>query len=230
MRYSAVAFDLDGTLYPSSALYRRAWPIVVANARRFAAFSAVRLVLRVRARGEEYRRAIAAVGGVSPGAVFRKYQAALTAERLGEDPASIQAFLDARFYRAVDEVFANLKPYRGAVRALKALREGGLRLALLSDFPPKRKLELLGLESFFEVVLCSEDTGFLKPSREPFDFLASALETPASEILYVGNSRAYDIAGAKAAGMGAALRGRSAGSAADLRFVVWGALVDFALA
>jgi len=229
MRYSAVAFDLDGTLYPSCSLYRHAWPIILPGARRFGAFGAVRRSLRERAESADYRRAMTASGDASARTAFRKYQAELTAERLGEDPAEIEAFLDARYYRGVDEVFARIEPYRGLVETLTALREGGLRLALLSDFPPRRKLELLGLSGYFEAALCSEDSGFLKPAAEPFAALASALGLPADRILYVGNSRAYDVAGAKAAGMGAALRGRSASVDADLRFTDWRALADFAL-
>ncbi|MDP3178964.1 MAG: HAD family hydrolase [Spirochaetaceae bacterium] len=229
MRYSAVAFDLDGTLYPPFALYRQAWPIILASARRFIAFSAVRHELRERAKSDDYRRAMTASGDASARTAFLKYQAKMTAERLGEGPAAIEAFLEARYYRGVDEVFARLEPYRGMAQTLTALREGGLRLALLSDFPPRRKLELLGLSGYFEAALCSEDTGFLKPAAEPFAALAAALGLPADRILYVGNSRAYDIAGAKAAGMGAALRGRATSPDADLRFADWRVLKDFAL-
>jgi putative hydrolase of the HAD superfamily len=78
-------------------------------------------------------------------------------------------------------------------------------LGLLSDFPPGRKLELLGLGSSFDTVLSTEQTGFLKPHGEPFRRFSEALGIPPQEILYVGNSPHLDAGGALAAGMGAAL-------------------------
>jgi putative hydrolase of the HAD superfamily len=76
---------------------------------------------------------------------------------------------------------------------------------VLSDFPPERKIELLGLGASFDVVLSTEQTGFLKPHGEPFRRFSEALGIPPEEILYVGNSPRLDAAGALAAGLGAAL-------------------------
>ena len=88
----------------------------------------------------------------------------------------------------------------------------------------------LGAEGRFELALCSEDSGLLKPEPEPFRMLAGALGLGVSEILYVGNSRACDLAGARAAGMAVAMVSRSPLAGAELSFFDWAELTAFALA
>jgi putative hydrolase of the HAD superfamily len=71
----------------------------------------------------------------------------------------------------------------------------------MSDFPPEKKLEYIGLSGLWDVVLCTERCGMLKPHLLPFTELAAAMSLPPEKILYVGNSRAFDVAGAHGAGM-----------------------------
>lgn len=224
MRFDAIAFDLDGTLYPNSSLYLAAFPRMARKARLFLAFNEARHELR--ARGAILpRRADASTDGPS----FRAAEAALVARSLGIAEAAAAAIIERDFYDELQELFAKVKPYRGLKTALAELAGAGLRLALLSDLPPKRKLELMGLSGLFEVELCSEDSGFLKPATEPFAMLASSLGLPPERILYVGNSSRIDVIGAKAAGMSAALISLRKAQAADLSFCDWRKLVAFAL-
>jgi putative hydrolase of the HAD superfamily len=224
MRFDAIAFDLDGTLYPNPRLYLAAFPGMARKARRFLAFNAARHALRKRG-AELPRGADAPADGPS----FRAAEAALVAERLGIEADSAAALVDREFYDELEGLFARVRPYRGLKSALNELARAGLRLALLSDLPPKRKLALMGLSGFFEVELCSEDTGFLKPAAEPFAMLASSMGLPPERILYVGNSSRIDVRGAKAAGMSAALISLRASPEADLSFYDWRKLVAFAL-
>jgi putative hydrolase of the HAD superfamily len=225
MRFDALAFDLDGTLYSAFGLYARALPSMLGKARRFSVFSAARHKMRALGFDEAYRRS-----PPKDREEFRGRQTGLVASALGMGRTEAAALIEREFYRDIEELFAMVRPYRGLVAALDALERGGLRLALLSDLPPERKLELLGLGGRFEPALCSEDSGFLKPSPEPFAMLAGRLALPPSRILYVGNSPAIDLRGAKAAGMSAALVSRRRVRGADLSFFDWGKLVDFALA
>lgn len=225
MRFDAVAFDLDGTLYPSASLYLAALPRMLGKARLLSAFNASRRRMRELGADEAYRR--------SPPKgweEFRAREAAVVAERMGIGPAEARELMERYFYRDIEELFSGIKPFRGLSAALDALSAAGLRLALLSDLPPARKLELMGLGGRFEVALCSEDSGFLKPAPEPFAMLASALGLAKPRILYVGNSPRIDLAGAKAAGMSAAIVSRRKVAGADLSFYDWRSLVDFALA
>ncbi|MDR2181311.1 MAG: HAD family hydrolase [Treponema sp.] len=191
----AVAFDLDGTLYPNYRFYARLFPLILRHPRFFRAFALVR-------RRLHEADADAPAGGTN-GTNFYRRQAALMSELLGVrvDEQS----MERRVYRPWENCFARVRLFPFVAETAAALKGAGLKLGLLSDFPPERKLILLGLEGVFDTVLCTEITGRLKPNRLPFDTLARAMAVEAESILYVGNSPRFDVAGAKAAGMRAAL-------------------------
>ena len=224
MRFDAVAFDLDGTLYPTHRLYALAWTRMLPRARALMAFSAARMRMRALGSDPAHRRAPSA-----DGVAFRALQADHVARRLGMGAAEAAAMIDRDFYRGPEGLFSRVRPFSGLVPALDALAASGLRIALLSDLPPLRKLGLMGLAGRFEPALCSEDSGFLKPAVEPFAMLASRMGLPPGRILYVGNNPWIDAAGAKAAGMASAIVTRRRVADADLSFSDWRELVAFAL-
>ncbi|MCX7024604.1 MAG: HAD family hydrolase [Spirochaetes bacterium] len=164
------------------------------------------------------------VGGIAD---FRRFQASLVARRLGIDEDDAASLVERVIYRDFIEVFSGVKPFAGVAGALASFRSMGIKLGAMSDLPAMRKLELLDLAGCFDLAFTSEETGFLKPSPEPFVELASRLGERPENILYVGNSEAYDVAGARAAGMRTALVSRLRGrtSAADLVFFDYGDLV-----
>jgi putative hydrolase of the HAD superfamily len=228
MRFDAVAFDLDGTLYPSYRLYARAFPRMLGEARIFEAFNETRSRLRALGAEGALRREFGS-SGAAAGDAFRVMEAELMAKRLGIGVAEAAMMIDRDFYRGVEELFSRIRPFRGIKSTLDAIAGSGLRIALLSDLPPARKLELLGLSGSFEFALCSEDIGFLKPAKEPFAELASRLGLEPERILYVGNSPSIDVAGAKAAGMSAAIVSFRRVAGADLSFFDWRRLTEFAV-
>ena len=75
----------------------------------------------------------------------------------------------------------------------------------MSDFPPTQKNDVWGIAELCDAVVSSEAAGTLKPHIKPFAELAEKLQVLPAEILYVGNSLRYDVAGAKRAGMKTAL-------------------------
>jgi putative hydrolase of the HAD superfamily len=224
MRFDAVAFDLDGTLYPAHRLYARAFPRMLGKARNLEAFNATRRRLHALGSKASYR-----AEPPSDGEAFREREAQLFAERLGIGASEAAAIIERDFYSGIEELFSEIRPFAGMRAALDSIAGSGLRIALLSDLPPARKLELLGLSGRFEAVLCSEDSGFLKPAREPFAMLAARRSLEPSRILYVGNSPWIDVRGAKGAGMSAAIVSRRKVPEADLSFYNWRKLVEFAL-
>ena len=90
---------------------------------------------------------------------------------------------------------------------LAALRERGLKLAVVSNFdsrlPPL--LDALGLAPHFDAVVCSSAAGAAKPDRAIFVHALGALGVEASQALHVGDSRVADYHGARAAGIEALL-------------------------
>jgi putative hydrolase of the HAD superfamily len=249
----AVAFDLDGTLYPNYRLNRLLFPFILKEWRFLLALGRART--RIRAMQEEFaalrktppgtgtteaamaeagtaKTGRTETGTVEPscggmmegrlprtGAEFYDVQAALMAEMLGSgDVPRIREKMETLVYRGWEPFFKKIRPFPHVKETLGALKKAGLPLALLSDFPPERKLENMGLGGFWDLVLCTEEMGRLKPDSLPFELLARELKIPAGRILYVGNSIAYDVRGAKRAGMRAALTSRRFSPEADFCF------------
>ena len=136
---------------------------------------------------------------------FYERQAQLVAEQLKARKEEIRERIDRLIYRGWERFFIKIKPFPHAKEVLRELKTAGLKLGLLSDFPPTAKLEYLGLSDCWDTALCTESIGELKPAALPFEELAKALACQPEQILYVGNSRRYDVEGAKRAGMKAAL-------------------------
>ena len=215
MPLRAIGFDIDGTLYSAPSLYLRLMLKGLTRMRLLVAFNEVRHDLRKLIRSPEYR-----ARGITGVDAFHRFQAELTASKLGTDPATVHDIIESFFYTESLEPFRTIKPYPGVTRLLEDLRSKGLRLGAFSDFPCERKLELLGLAGLFDVALTSEETGLVKPDRAGFDLMARRLGVASEDILYVGNSERYDVAGALGAGMRASLitKKRFPGSAAEFTF------------
>jgi len=185
-----IAFDLDGTLYPNYRLNIQLIPFILKEGRLLLAFGNARKIIR---REQEKTSCVHEN--------FYEYQAEVIAKLLAVKPESVKEKIDALIYRGWEPLFKNVKLYKNVVETLTALRKSGYKLALLSDFPPEKKLEYLGISGIWDAVLCSERYGTIKPHLLSFAKLTAAMELPYEKILYVGNSRPYDVAGAKRAGM-----------------------------
>jgi putative hydrolase of the HAD superfamily len=209
MNIDAVGFDLDGTLYPRSMMYRLSFPLALRYPRFLYHFSRVRRALRK----------LACIDG------FRETQASLVAARLGLDQATAERLVERIVYREWVAMLRGIRPFPHVRAALERLRAAGLRLGLMSDSPVEEKLAFLGLEGLWDASFCSEETGYLKPHPSPFGRLAAELGADPRRVLYVGDSESYDVAGAAAAGMRTALiGGRRRG--ADLTFSSYRVLAE----
>ncbi|MCL2007659.1 MAG: HAD family hydrolase [Treponema sp.] len=191
VKFKAVAFDLDGTLYPNSRFYIRLIPFVLKEQRFLRAMGRARILLRQE---------------IGDGKIdFYDRQAGVIGEMLGIPSPEAGKKIDALIYRGWEPLFNNVRLYSRIRETLDAFKNAGIRLGLLSDFPPEAKLKNLGLIDYWHAYLSSEETGFLKPHPAPFLELAKRMETEPADILYVGNSIPYDVEGARNAGMKAAL-------------------------
>lgn len=184
----AVGFDIDGTLYRSIRLNIRMTFYVLFHLRTFLVYNKVRKSLH----------------GAPEVTDFRKMQAEKAAEILKCEPEAAEKLLDKVIYKHMEKYFVNMKTCKDSIQLIKDLKSMGLKIALLSDFPPEQKGNIWGIKELCDVVLGAEDAGALKPSAVPFQKMAEQLGVPAEEILYVGNSHRFDVMGAKNAGMMAA--------------------------
>lgn len=184
----AVAFDIDGTLYREPAFFVKMFPHFITHSIFFLKFGLVRKDLRkMDSKGD-----------------FYQIQAELMAKKLKCPTEEAKEKLNRIVYDGLKKYYKNIKPCKGVVELIDKLLAQGLKIAILSDFPPEQKGEIWGIKNKCHVVLGTEESGALKPADLPFKVLAERLELPFEEILYVGNNHKYDIEGPKKLGMKAA--------------------------
>jgi putative hydrolase of the HAD superfamily len=191
MKFQAVAFDLDGTLYPNYRLNLRLLPFVLKEQRLLRAFGRARTLLRKSGRGT--------------GGNFYEDQAKIMGEILGESAEKVMEKTEKLIYRGWEDHFKKIRLFQYVPETLDDLRKNGVTLGLLSDFPPETKLKNLKISEYWDAVVCSEQTGYLKPDTAAFLEMAKRMGAAPEQILYVGNSVSYDVVGAHKAGMKAAL-------------------------
>jgi putative hydrolase of the HAD superfamily len=220
----AVTFDAAGTLIaprePVGATYTR-----IAAAHGIAADAAT--------ADAAFRRAFAAAPPMAfPGTATtdlprceRRWWRAVVADTLGPAAAaqtSFDACFDALFAHyasaAAWTLFADVPP------ALRALRDRGLRIGVVSNFDGRLPAILDALGVAADAVVWSTRAGAAKPARAIFAAAASALGVSLDELCHVGDDVDADVRGARAAGARAIHVDRSGASAEGLTTLV--ALVD----
>ena len=184
----AVAFDIDGTLYKPRDLHAR----MMFHFFRFNHFFLQYGIVRSK---------IHDMGVLDD---FYATQAEMLAKRIGCSVETAEARLERIVYKGLSPFFESIPLCAHVEETFQAFHAAGLKIALMSDFPPEQKGSLWGLRKYCDVLLGTETTGALKPAVHPFRVLAEKLGIAPEHILYVGNSVTYDVVGAKNAGMKAA--------------------------
>lgn len=95
------------------------------------------------------------------------------------------------------------QPIDGARECLLRLREGGIRVGVVSnaDGRIEQGLERAGLRDLLDVVVDSTVVGVAKPDPAIFAYALEPLGLTAEQCWYVGDTVAYDAAAADAAGL-----------------------------
>lgn len=181
----AVAFDIDGTLYREKDLYLSLVPYGIRHGWFFIKYSRVRKQLHRDAGVHQFKRA----------------QAQLMAKNTSLSVSEAAEMIERIVYKGLTKYFEKATPCEHVVELVKRLKESGLKIALLSDFPPEQKGEVWGIKKYCDVIMGTEAEGALKPSPFGFRMMAQALDVPENQILYVGNSYRYDVMGSKNAGL-----------------------------
>jgi HAD superfamily hydrolase (TIGR01509 family) len=197
MPVQAIFFDLDDTLVDDVASY----PLAIERLCRDFAFDAERLRAAydllspdfwaagdlAAIRGELWRRALDACG----------YDTSLAAD-----------VRDRYLHHRVGSTQA----LPGVVEVLDALA-GRYRLAVITngggDIQPRR-LQHLGLDRYFELILASTDVNAGKPRPAIFEHALARLNLGAAATWHVGDSLSSDVAGALNAGLTAVWLNRDA--------------------
>jgi HAD superfamily hydrolase (TIGR01549 family) len=143
-------------------------------------------------------------GSLSGFAIWREHwQSALAAnghhdDRLAE--LAVERYTQARAarYRLFDDV----------VDCLAALRDRVDSLAVITNGPgdtQRHKVAVTGLDRRIDTIVISGEVGVAKPDPAVFELAARRLGLPPAAAWHVGDSLDNDIAGARAAGLGAAV-------------------------
>jgi len=112
-------------------------------------------------------------------------------------PAIYQRFAEVGAWRMYDDVLP----------ALDALASKDIPLAVISNWDARLRplLRQFRLNRYFEIIVVSCEVGFAKPSPVIFEHAAKKLGIAPEHLVHVGDSAQEDVAGAKAAGVGALL-------------------------
>ncbi|WP_299237436.1 HAD family hydrolase [Natronomonas sp.] len=189
MSFSAVLFDLDGTLCERT----QSAAAVYAGAFEAAA---------VEPFGEpgELWAALAEPPDHDDRVGYFAAGFAIVAAKHGRAPTDARG-LARGILETIDN--ARVRPTEGAIEAIEAAGRVG-PVGLLTNGPRSRqrtKLDALPFGDAFETTVYAADLRRRKPNREPFERALGSLSVTASEALYVGDSLEYDVAGAQNAGL-----------------------------
>jgi FMN phosphatase YigB (HAD superfamily) len=110
---------------------------------------------------------------------------------------------------AIDHLLGEKPVDPAAAGALRTLHQYGIALLVASDTTPGEKrwpaLQKAGIDGLFRVALLSYSLGVRKPAPLFYELVLAAAGCPASEVLFVGDNFACDVAGPVAHGMQAVL-------------------------
>ncbi len=102
-----------------------------------------------------------------------------------------------------------IQPFAGVDELLVELKSRGCRLGLVTSkkrIGAQRGMKIFGLEEFFDVTVCAEDTRHHKPHPEPLEQAMKMLSASPQETIYTGDSP-HDIVAGKAAMIATAAAG-----------------------
>jgi len=103
------------------------------------------------------------------------------------------------------------KPYPQAEATLRQLSQRGYRLALISNATDDELIQALaersGFRKWFDITLSSAGVGLRKPHPGIFQVVLEEWAFPPSQVVMVGDTLRFDIAGAHNAGLKAILAG-----------------------
>ena len=177
MRFRAVLFDLDGTLIDSTRLIIESY----------------HHTMRVH-RGHTLPDSDWIKGLGTPLRVqFRRFT---------DDPDEVQRMIAT--YREWNLAHHDemVRGFPGAVQATRALKDGGVKLAIVTSknrHGVQLGLDLCGFDGLFDTIVTSDDLEASKPDPAPVLAALAALGEPANSAIMVGDSP-HDIAAGRDAG------------------------------
>lgn len=192
-----ILFDIDDTLFDRNLAQAKILQIIVDSLPEI--FGALDIKRVAKAFSESDRLTVAEFDSGMPSEGLRDRRSRLFLGLL-DLPESFADKITEIYVRHLPAVDA---PVEGAVRLVREL-SGKYQLGAVSNGLPDvqyRKLESLGLRHLFSCIILSEEVGIRKPDPRIFLKAAHILHMLPRQCLYIGDTYASDIVGAKNAGM-----------------------------
>jgi putative hydrolase of the HAD superfamily len=136
---------------------------------------------------------------------FRKRQAEIIADLcywLDTDQAYKKT--EKVLYNGWNVDFKTVKPYEGTHEFIQKAVDNNIKIAVVTDYPPHKKLEYMGFKDYpWTTIVECEELGILKPAPEPFLAALEAFDLKDSpeRVMHIGDSYNYDVKGASRVGM-----------------------------
>lgn len=195
--FKAVVFDLDDTLYDYETLNREALAVLREyTCRRF-------LVTPInfenafnRARAETKKNLCGT--GASHNRILYCQK---TLELLGNNPADGALDMYDVYWEYMLE---HMKLCDGALDLIRYCSDTGIKIGICSDLTAHiqhRKLRSLGIASWVNAIVTSEEAGAEKPAMIMYQMILDKLKVPPEYALFIGDSYTKDVEGPQKAGM-----------------------------
>jgi len=176
----AVIFDMDGVIVESEPMHVEAEKQIL-------------LKHGVKITAEELRDYTGTTAEFEFNDLIRKYKLNTTAETLFNEKEDI-------LFRLLEE---RTEPTKGVIDLIRNLKQRGFKLGIATSGHRKLAhyyLSKLGIESFFDTVVCAEDITHSKPDPEIFLKAAQRLGVEPAECIVIEDAR-LGIEAARKAGM-----------------------------
>jgi len=201
-RLEIVLFDLDDTLHDDTYAYHNAAEEVAREIAAEHGIDALALKAAYIAEAEGFWHRLSAADLNVKLASIRAsmWQTALDRVGAGGDPDLARR--SAERYNAYRVKYFTLFP--GTVDLLRALRERGLRLGIVTNGlseTHREKIALLQIGEYFDAIFLSDEVGMVKPDPLLFSHACRTLGGAPSHAAMVGDRYDRDIRGALEAGL-----------------------------
>jgi putative hydrolase of the HAD superfamily len=194
----AVIFDTDNTLYLYKPAHKSAINAFVSKAVKSLKVDKKTLIETYNYSRIEIKKQL----GNTASSHSRLLYFQRTIENLGFGTRIFLTLdLEQTYWR---EFLANTRLFPGVQEFLLQLKNNGVKTANITDLTAQiqfRKMVYFKLDEYFDYVVTSEETGYDKPSIEPFNMALKKLNLSPQEVWMVGDDSINDIQGAKQAGI-----------------------------
>ena len=189
MNIKAICFDIDGTMYPIWMTRLFLVPTIFPSISLMKAIQKFRHIIREEDGGKTEPENQEG---------YRERQSLFVKQELVSNFSTkqIQDSIDNQFYKKMKSTFSHIRPFSHLRETVEYIKEKNIIVGALSDFPIDNKLISLGVSDLVDYSACTEESGYLKPHKAPFEYVEKMMGVPAENILYVGDSYRKDIIGA----------------------------------